>query len=153
MTTSKPAKQFFRRAREASAIVRPEPKAERQPPPTSKARIPVVAAPNAVPASVEERRQPLERHYSVKEAAAELGVSGWQIYDAVAKRQLTVVRFTPKGRIRISRAALDAWLKANEVPAARGPVAPGVKDLPLPRAARSSVENLLPPGWKRPSFA
>jgi excisionase family DNA binding protein len=95
----------------------------------------------------------VERHLSVKEAATELGVSGWQIYEAVAKRELTVVRFTPKGRIRISRAALDAWVKAHEIPGRHVPERTSVIDVPAPSAPRAGIEHLLPPPSRRPSFA
>jgi hypothetical protein len=44
-----------------------------------------------------DERRPIERHLSVKEAAAALGVSGWQIYEAVAHRQLTVVAVHAQG--------------------------------------------------------
>lgn len=50
--------------------------------------------------------------YSVAEAAELCGVHPNTIYEAVSSGQLSAARIGKGRRMRISRAALDEWLKA-----------------------------------------
>jgi excisionase family DNA binding protein len=100
----------------------------------------------------------LERHLTVQQASDELGIPKRDLYDAVERKQLRVVRRLGVGknsRIRIPESAIVAWLETRTVhpdtETAR-PV-PAVRSRPArPRVQMSNVMDLLPKGYK-PRFS
>ena len=58
---------------------------------------------------------------SVAEAAEYLGVERTLVYRRIASREIAWVNLAPRGRrarVRITQAALDAYVQANTTPAA-----------------------------------
>ncbi len=52
------------------------------------------------------------RHFTVRETAAELGLSQWSIYQMISAGVLAVHRTGPRGRtLRIAEADLQAYLR------------------------------------------
>jgi excisionase family DNA binding protein len=90
-----------------------------------------------------------DRLLTVLETAQQFNLTTGLLYTAIAKGELAVVRFRPRGRIRVREADVRDWIESH----ASGADVRTQRQTGLPDAssrAVSNIERLLPPkGFRR----
>jgi excisionase family DNA binding protein len=85
-----------------------------------------------------------DRLLTVLETAQQFNLTTGLLYTAIAKGELAVVRFRPRGRIRVREADVRDWIESHASGAdVRTQRQTGLPD--APSRAVSNIERLLPP--------
>lgn len=85
-----------------------------------------------------------DRLLTILQAAQQFNLSTGLLYTAVARGDLPVIRFRPKGRIRLRDADVREWIEGH-ISGATFPTRSTVKDTVGSSPTASPVEKFLPP--------